>query len=60
MSMSRVWENSACFTKPGAKDKEVTKKKLNFSFNIFLVRSVFAIKTVATRTLQVPERPPES
>ena len=23
MTLNRVWENSACFTKPGARDKEV-------------------------------------
>ena len=61
MTLNRVWENSACFTKPGAKDKEVTLNAIiKQSDTIFLCRSVFAIKTGATRMPKLPGELPES
>ena len=55
MTLNRVWENSACFTKPGARDKEVPQFQRKCSFQIFLGRSVFAIKTSATGTSPLPD-----
>ena len=64
LRLKRIWENSACFTKPGAKDTEVNfqgnKNNANGKPFSRLCRSVFAIKTSATRTSQSPERKTES
>ena len=59
--LGKVWLNSACFTKPGAGDKEVTLNAIiKQSDTIFLCRSVFAIKTGATRMPKLPGELPES